>query len=130
MRWTGMVQSLQNAFTVVLFTFRILSVTRIFHGFTHLARYLTAILHANGQTLEDSLRYRAKWANDYAWWVNRANSHSLFLLLIPAQAVFLHFVIQGLAVDPQTTGALTDVPPCLIQNALDMQPLHLLDRFR
>lgn len=108
------VQSLQNAFAAVLFPFGILSVSRIFHGFTHQARYLTAILHTDGQMLEDSRRYRAKWADDHAWWVNRANAHSLFLLFITAEAVFLHFVIQGLAVDPQTTGALTDVPPCFI----------------
>ena len=108
------VQSLQNAFAAVLFPFGILSVSRIFHGFTHQARYLTAILHTDGQMLEDSRRYRAKWADDHAWWVNRANAHSLFLLVITAEAVFLHFVIKCLPVDPQTTGALTDVPPCFI----------------
>ena len=105
-----MVQSLQNAFAAVLFPFGILSVTRVFQGFTHQARYLTAILHADGQMLEDSRRYRAKRVDDYPWWVIRANAHSLFLLFITAEAVFLHLVIQGLAVDPQTTGALTNVP--------------------
>ena len=105
-----MVQSLQNAFAAVLFPFGILSVSRIFHGFTHQARYLTAILQVAGQMLEDSRRYRAKRVDDYAWWVIRAIAHSLFLLFITAEAVFLHFVIQCLAVDPQTTGALTNVP--------------------
>lgn len=77
-RWATTVQSLQNAFAAVLFPFRILSVTRIFHGFTHQARYLTAILHTDGQMLEDSRRYRAKWVDDHAWWVIRENAHTFF----------------------------------------------------
>jgi len=56
---TVTVQSLQNAFTAVLFPCRILSVTGIFHGFTHQARYVSTILHSDGQMLEDSRRYRA-----------------------------------------------------------------------
>jgi hypothetical protein len=113
-RRAATVQSLQNAFAAVLFPFRILSVTRIFHGFTHQARYLTAILHTDGQMLEDVRRYRAKWVDDHAWWVIRANAHSLFLLFITAEAVFLHFIVKCLAVDPQTTSALADVPRCII----------------
>ena len=108
------VQSLQNAFAAVLFPFRILSVTRIFHGITHQARYLTTILHTDSQMLEESRRYRAQWVDDHAWWVIRANAHSLLLLFITAEAVFLHFVIECLAVDPQTASALADVPRCFI----------------
>lgn len=77
-RRAATVQSLQNAFAAVLFPFRILSVTWIFHGFTHQARYLTAILHTNGQMLEDARRYRAKWVDDHAWWVIRENAHTFF----------------------------------------------------
>ena len=77
-RRAATVQSLQNAFAAVLFPFRILSVTWIFHGFTHQARYLTAILHTDGQMLEDARRYRAKWVDDHACWVIRENAHTFF----------------------------------------------------
>ena len=120
MRRAALVQSLQNAFAAVLFPFGVLSVTGIFHGFTHQARYLTKILHTHGQMLENSRRYWAKGVDDYARWAIRAAIHSLFLLLITAEAVFLHFIIKCLTVDPQATSALADIPPCLIQDALYM----------